>query len=297
MNKLFLFLLLNIHLLLIPLPSNVFEDYGSSLDYNYYNKQNQILGSMFLKGKLYKELDNITFLNISLGLKTYEDKKPDFIYKLFLINSNSLIPILDEIEDTSSDRPLRPGYVATSFWNYLWGVTILDFDKSQIENSLNQWIQLRGGFGFNTSGIAYSNNFNFRSFIISKLIVSSVKFGEYNFNIFNDSSKFHNGFEAGITFYSDMLYKKDLLIKAELGYSLFKSDILINKINAGFNLDYNLYFPTDKFQGHYRDYIKFRIGALYFIYNFDKTNIEFIKCGFSINYFFYNQYHNKYVYE
>ncbi|OGU15760.1 MAG: hypothetical protein A2X61_02405 [Ignavibacteria bacterium GWB2_35_12] len=288
MKKLFLFLLFNICLLLNPLPSKAFVDFGSSLEYDYFNKQNQLIASFFITdgfiySGLFRNSEYNSELNVSIGLRNYQDKIPDFIYRLSIFNLNELIPITEK--DTS--RALRPGYQERSFWNYLFGLTIINYDKTQIENQLMQWAQFRAGYGFSTYKLNLKNKFNYEGFLTTKLGLTSIDLGEYNFEDINYDKNHFFRLETGLNFLLDMSYKRNISIKTELDYTLLIAEIMIHKINIGLVCVGNYFIPNKRCENCYNDYLKFSFGVNYNNYFVGYTINEYIKYEFVINYFYY----------
>ncbi|TAL68246.1 MAG: hypothetical protein EPN82_11175 [Bacteroidetes bacterium] len=274
MKKLFLFLLLNINLLLIPLSSNAREDLGLGLNYNYFNKQNQIVASASLCTRYLFFSEPEQFCNIAVGIRTYNDKSPYYIYHLTLFKTDAFRAILNE-----EGIPLRPGYTHPSIWGFIYGITLLDIDKTQIENSLIQWLQVRGGFGTHQLILSNINELNFHGFMALKLGISSINFGGYNFKNINDNTKNRIGIESGFNLVSDFSYNKDINLQAKLDYSLLISDDVIQMLTGGIYLVYNLRIK----EGYKSDLMNFLMGANYYYYFLENINKEFIKYEIGIN--------------
>jgi hypothetical protein len=279
-RKLNLSLSLSLIIILSPINSSArIGHYGLSMDYNHFDNQNQIIATIF-KTERRSNIgeENLSMYNISLGLRTYKDNKPEIIYKITFLQANGIIPIGE------TDGPISPGDRLYSFWNYFGSATILNFDKTQIEKFLIQWFQLSAGFGFDTYEPSKKDEFHINGFLSPKLGLSSVFLGSYNFNNFPNNDKNLFGIETGLNLLLDINYKREIFIKPYFDYSLFISQMMINKLCGGFILDY--YYQIPMSTNSHRKYVKFSIGFndnKYYIKNMIK---QFVKVDLGIKYYF-----------
>jgi hypothetical protein len=290
MNIRKLYLSLSLFLIIILNPVNSFArigHYGLSMDYNHFDNQNQIIATIF-KTERRSNIgeENLSMYNISLGLRTFNDSKAELIYKLTFLQGGGIIPITKKYEPEGEEsEPLNPGARDYTFWNYFMGITILNIDKTQIEKFLIQWFQLSAGFGFDTFEPSKKDEFHINGFLSPKLGLSSVFLGSYNFNNLPNNDKNLFGIETGLNLLFDFCYKRKIFFKPYFDYSLFLSEMMINKISTGFIIDYYYYILINEYHG-YRDYIKFSLVInenKYFIKNEDR---EFLKLDMGIKYYF-----------
>ncbi len=256
------------------------------LNFENYKNQNQTTLSIFKKeGLEYEGLDDMSIFKISVGLKTFSDNNPEFIYNIAIVDGDNYFPVFFEKIDFKS-RPLTPGVPVYSLWNYLLGATFLNFDKTNYEKFIINWIKFRAGFGFNTYELEKYNKNNFNGFLSAGIGLSSIELGNYNFENIINNTKLSLGFEPDVKLQLGFFYNRDLFIKTFINYSYFISEQSFPKLCSGINLDYSYYILLpDRW---YRNYLQFSVGADFNKYYFENSSIDFFKLNLNFKYIFLN---------
>jgi len=105
--------------------------FGIGLDYSYFNKHNQVMASVFKPRWFPIGISNSNLFKISLGLRAYNNLNPKIVYNTFLIKGDYYIH--EPINLNPDYEPLLVGDPDYAFWKSYFGMTLLNFDNSQIE--------------------------------------------------------------------------------------------------------------------------------------------------------------------
>jgi len=208
-------------LLLTAKPFSLYSDLplAIGLDYSNFNKQNQLMGTISIHSPQ-NTLSNGGVFDIALGLRTFNFKKPAFIYNFALCKVDIFEPFVrgGVYCDFGANGDAAFGPHEQTLGNYLFGITLLNFDKTQFTNSMIQWAQIRYGLGISTYGLTIhdSGYFNFKGFIATKLGYSTINLGNINFEKFKDNNKDFKSLESGIKINMDVGYKRILYLITQL---------------------------------------------------------------------------------
>ena len=281
MKKLILLIAWSCLIFIYPVNSTVLK-MGLGIDYSVFNDQNQIIAIFNSPTREYDFLVNMSLINLSIGLRTSIINKTNLIWKLSLIEGNNIYPLI--IKQNNSDILLYSTASDYPTWYYVFGGSILNFDKANIENFIIHWMQLRFGVGYNTYKLKKDDQINFIGSIATKLGLGTYNFGENNFQSFNSYNKYFTGLESGLSLLLGLSYGRVVILKSNLDYTFVITNRMINKLSYGFVFDYFLYSPVFVNKNSNSNFFKFSIGVNKNKYYFEDKSKEFLKYDFSIKY-------------
>ena len=290
-------------LLIIAKPFSLLSDLplAIGLDYSNFNRQNQIVGTIIpfdipvdilisvtdKRGRFF--LSKFELINISVGFRSSINYTPEFISRITLINLDFFRPFIfagTRCEEGSSGD-IAEILEERSLMNYKFGLTIINYDKTQIQDLLLQWVQIRGGLGISTQDRnIFIRNANFDSFLTMKLGYSSINLGEYNLKNFFDNNKYFKCLESGLNLNIKLKYKEIISFKTDLDYTFFKTESMINKIGFGLGIDFFNYFHSPVNKQIHDGVIKFSLNSSYNKYYFQSNYKEFFKLDIGAKYYF-----------
>ncbi len=273
-NILLIFLLIAIHCSSISHYINDCNVIG--IENKNFNNQKQLVFSWYQTDWENFGNENLKMYNISIGLRTFSNEKPTLIGRIMYMQGSDISPFVDK------NSPLIPGDRYYTFWNRIGKGSILDFDMTDLEELYIKWLHIQRGYGFDTYNLNSTDKFLYHAFVLGKLGLSSITYGNNNFKNKSDNLTHGLALESGVKLNAGLSYKRDFICESIIDYTFYFANDIVHKISAGIKNEYH--YPT-LYDGY--DFIKFSLDINYNKYYFDKFEEDFLKFELGISYFIY----------
>jgi len=278
MKKIIILILFLIYFQYDLLSFGIFGGDIFGIDNANFNHQNQLVLSWYQTDQKNFGNEYLQKYNILIGIRTSSNENPTLIGRIMYVQESVIIPFVDK------NAPLIPGGRNYTFWNSIIKATILDCDMTDLEELYIKWFHIQKGYGFDTYQLNSTDKILYHAFLSGKLGLSSITYGNNNFQNKTDNLTHLLSLESGIKLNTGVSLKRHLFSEANIDYTFFIAKEIVHKISYGIKTDY--YYPIFlDYYGNNLDYIKFSLGINYNKYYFDKYNEEFLKLDFGIKYF------------